>query len=711
MSRYDAEDVAREEGVSSSISNHSSSYQRQPQRHFDPPNPRMQQIQQEQQQQRIQQQPPPPGEEPPGSSNATVTSGSTANASLATAAATAAAQAAAAPTGVSDSVVPDLMRVYESMIQSKTPQDTSNGSFQQARSQTIQADQDYYHRHTKADERDQDPQGYAYNYQAHQQQLDLQPYNWTYDSTSIPIPAPYHLPPEREQHLHDPRSLPRSQQQRQLSIGRNNIARSLRRRPGPPPDYRGQGASEEAGYSSSASSRGAGGGTRSRRKAAKRGSTTSLTADDDGDNNDDVEDFEIGDAAGSKNKKVKTDGRWSKRFTWPEDLHRDFVSAIFDVGLKHASPSTVLEHMPPHDQINTERIKSHLQKYRMHRQKSKQEFMSSYAATLQKLHKEGPPVSGTAISGGDVAGHLTYAALTQPDIVLPAAVVAADDGATTKTQVTQASLDPSSQGQIQPQDTIVLPRLTEQEKQSPIGHSLGYLIGLFFSLKEQLDRHRRQKELAAAEAEKKFLEQQSLQHAALHDSFANDQPHDHHLSHQQPVVAVALTGNSNTGSYNNMNPPPPPSATASSTLPSQSTTRSNLEQSSMMKREMQSQMTFQTKLRALKQQELNKYNKLAHDMAQQQQQLQHHHHQDNHHQQTSLPDGKPAAIADQVSNTNMQGTELPQQQQQQEDEYHQGTGECGTDRTALRSMSVADEEDFWNTTVVDDELFDFLMND
>lgn len=47
----------------------------------------------------------------------------------------------------------------------------------------------------------------------------------------------------------------------------------------------------------------------------------------------------------SRSSKVRrkgkdTDGRWSKRFTWPEDLHRDFVSAIFDVGLKQSSPSS-----------------------------------------------------------------------------------------------------------------------------------------------------------------------------------------------------------------------------------------------------------------------------------------------------------------------------------------------------------------------------------
>jgi hypothetical protein len=47
-----------------------------------------------------------------------------------------------------------------------------------------------------------------------------------------------------------------------------------------------------------------------------------------------------------RKKGHNTDGRWSKRFTWPDDLHRDFVSAIFDVGLKHSSPSSILEHGP-----------------------------------------------------------------------------------------------------------------------------------------------------------------------------------------------------------------------------------------------------------------------------------------------------------------------------------------------------------------------------
>jgi SHAQKYF class myb-like DNA-binding protein len=105
-------------------------------------------------------------------------------------------------------------------------------------------------------------------------------------------------------------------------------------------------------------------------------------------------------------KKKKSDGRWSKRFTWPEELHRDFVSAIFDVGLKHSSPSALLEHMPEHDQITSERVKSHLQKYRLHRAKSKKEFMSCYEASLNNYQATG--IKAQSLGSGEVAAHLAY---------------------------------------------------------------------------------------------------------------------------------------------------------------------------------------------------------------------------------------------------------------------------------------------------------------
>lgn len=67
-----------------------------------------------------------------------------------------------------------------------------------------------------------------------------------------------------------------------------------------------------------------------------------------------------------------------KRFVWPDELHRDFVAAIFDVGLKHASPKAILEQMTNTRELTTDHIKSHLQKYRLHRDRAREEFISTY---------------------------------------------------------------------------------------------------------------------------------------------------------------------------------------------------------------------------------------------------------------------------------------------------------------------------------------------
>ena len=106
-----------------------------------------------------------------------------------------------------------------------------------------------------------------------------------------------------------------------------------------------------------------------------------------------------------------------------------------------------------------------------------------------------------------------------------------------------------------------------------------------------------------------------------------------------------------------------------------------------MKREMQSQMAFQNKMRALKQQELNKCSRSASDEAtrQQQQQQRKEHHDDEHKEQ--------------------------QQQQQQQQADQQGAGEEGRQHVANRGLSIGAAEEFWSCDITDDQLFEFLMSD
>eukprot|EP00752_Nemacystus_decipiens_P003125 g2893.t2 len=108
-----------------------------------------------------------------------------------------------------------------------------------------------------------------------------------------------------------------------------------------------------------------------------------------------------GGSEGSKDAKDAAAAR--RRFVWSVPLHQDFVAAVFDVGLKCASPKLLLEMMPVVDGLTSEHIKSHLQKYRLHRQRSREEFLKSYNY-LTDLD------GGKGLGGGSAAATVAKAA-------------------------------------------------------------------------------------------------------------------------------------------------------------------------------------------------------------------------------------------------------------------------------------------------------------
>ncbi|GBG26661.1 Two-component response regulator ARR2 [Hondaea fermentalgiana] len=68
-----------------------------------------------------------------------------------------------------------------------------------------------------------------------------------------------------------------------------------------------------------------------------------------------------------------------KRFTWSDDLHKQFMATIFDIGLIHAKPKSILQsmaHVPPN--LTTEHIKSHLQKYRANSKRTQELFQQQF---------------------------------------------------------------------------------------------------------------------------------------------------------------------------------------------------------------------------------------------------------------------------------------------------------------------------------------------
>jgi len=427
-----------------------------------------------------------------------------------------------------------------------------------------------------------------------------------------------------------------------------------------------------------------------------------------------------GKKGGRGKKSKKEDGRWSKRFTWPEDLHRDFVSAIFDVGLKHSSPSAIMEHMPKHEQITSERVKSHLQKYRLHRVKSKKEFISSYEASLRNFQNHSHGSSSLVSGSAEIAAHLTASTLatsktTGRGLKKGATTVSSSDLNHRSQQLHQSHNSSDSNN-----DSLMLPQLTEAEKASPIGAAMGYLMGLFFSLKQQL-MIQRSLEAAGEKAKGNAFVSSS--------TMAKKSSGSSNITNNNPTAAaVAVAAGVEFVSDGAMQQPQPQNGGGSVSM------RSYIEVDSMMKREMQNQMALQNKMRALKQQELDKYKNINMGAA-----------------STTVTSNTVMASVFQDSTSHLPvaatmdsnsvernfvaGDGLNVQQTHQQERpliggnrtvvSTQGAGEmAGTDISARTSttvhgqakegnnnlLDIDNSEDFWNTDVVDEQLFEFLMN-
>jgi len=200
-----------------------------------------------------------------------------------------------------------------------------------------------------------------------------------------------------------------------------------------------------------------------------------------------------------------------------ENDHRNIAAAIFEVGLKNASPSIIMEMMTTSDNgITSERVKSHLQKYRKNRAKSTAEFFNDYESFMQKAMTVGAAgtklVSPDAIKkmigseglfGGDLAAFLSYSALHDETIEMRNDVF--DKDTTEAAEKGSYEMKEHAKGA-----SIPFPKLTEEERRSPLGISISNAISLFYSMTQHLteEREAKQKALAAA---KEATDQKPLQ--------------------------------------------------------------------------------------------------------------------------------------------------------------------------------------------------------
>lgn len=186
---------------------------------------------------------------------------------------------------------------------------------------------------------------------------------------------------------------------------------------------------------------------------------------------------------------------------WTEDTHRAFVSAVYHVGMKHASPAIILENMHTRPiSITSERVKSHLQKYRLNRNKGKEEFMSGYdnwmtkAITLSNKSESSRNItaqpsfildmmSSTLPVPGDIAAFLSYSVMMESK-------KGADSGKTkSKVESQNAEVD-DDYVQYFTGASITFPQLSEEEKLSTLGKGLCYVMALFVNMSEHLGKVR-----------------------------------------------------------------------------------------------------------------------------------------------------------------------------------------------------------------------------
>jgi SHAQKYF class myb-like DNA-binding protein len=66
-----------------------------------------------------------------------------------------------------------------------------------------------------------------------------------------------------------------------------------------------------------------------------------------------------------------------KRFVWPDALHRDFMAAVFDVGLQYATPKEIFNLMGTNDSpVTSEQLMSAIRKFNMFRERRYGEYVS-----------------------------------------------------------------------------------------------------------------------------------------------------------------------------------------------------------------------------------------------------------------------------------------------------------------------------------------------
>lgn len=239
------------------------------------------------------------------------------------------------------------------------------------------------------------------------------------------------------------------------------------------------------------------------------------------------------------------------------EQHRALVHAIYENGLAESSPLLIWEHMSEkikaaYPELNIEKLKSKLQKYRKNKDKYEEEFMSEYDTTLKELME---PKSGgkghTSSSGGPDIANLTHSIMTQkdanddtPNSILHSFPFLSKEKSQDELQ--GGSLKPSVSAPILDNDNqdcsiMALPVLTSAEKNSAIGQSFEFFLALFESLKCELYAQREQQRLNTQNGNHHFSRHDNVKQVvedAHHDEMPSLNPREHNIHHGGSLTPI-----------------------------------------------------------------------------------------------------------------------------------------------------------------------------
>lgn len=203
-----------------------------------------------------------------------------------------------------------------------------------------------------------------------------------------------------------------------------------------------------------------------------------------------------------KKSKRESGERWNKRFTWPDDMHQKFIAAVFDVGFKHATPALIVQQiasncleqkkdLPP--AVSTEAVKQQLVRYQQVHERYRRETSEKNSC-------------GTTGSPSDSNfGALRTLSSLMTDEILNTFSVNNALGLSSSSKPFPAQSSKFTRTMVEADrnkllvekyesdvvlEEIMFPNMTEEEKASPLGTSIGLVMALLVCVKDQLMNQR-----------------------------------------------------------------------------------------------------------------------------------------------------------------------------------------------------------------------------